>query len=774
MDVASFTGPELPKAMGRVWSCISESEVKEPVDAQNEALDPLFSFLAQSIIRSPNSVVIVKNLLSREGITISTCRILRTILTNLNTQSSTIIPNDEGNGAKASLQATELRDHIQNVMINNIPTSSLLREYWQSCDYDVLRIGNTESLHQSVPNLLELLYKYRNQTDEFSSDTVATVSLILTKVLECCIVHQNLREVVNKVVTFLVTAETSSSKNSATDFSNGAFCRTFCTKWRALLLNNTKIPDESFADTVLAVASAVCDHPSSVATLAFFGALLGDHFPSLGEYSKASFRIMLAMESFLSFCGSNLKEPVRGSDSMLNRLSPLLLLRRVPAAYFTVGRLHARNLDSSRIQDSSLKVEQYIGSIFELPWADCPRFPVTPEERRLAAEVAGRSFAFCGRIPTHPPQLSRPFTTFAWICRPIFTKLIQEVRTNNLKPMQIPLVKRARLALYTACHSIQKETCQDEEPYDHEYYKTASFAFYAVSIDLSGLTDDVANEIIQLQRGCIEFFAICFAQFLTHAELKESNRCHTGSSVKQLEHNQPVTNAISEPFGRIWQAIVNILQTNHLRSEDEWICSTEIDHGNPGDDAMAKPSVQSRTCLWNALALVAQRCDDNGSLTMFAEFTLLWIVEWATQQTSSESNVYHPMCSAAAMQVVFITITRSKSIDCLHRDGDSNNYIKLLYLWALRHLQNSESGKEMHHMLSMAALKLILALLTLASMISTTGSEASFCLDFEQINETVATLQRRLKTDVEDDVRGLSLNILSVLQVKAQEMDSGK
>ena len=168
------------------------------------------------------------------------------------------------------------------------------------------------------------------------------------------------------------------------------------------------------------------------------------------------------------------------------------------------------------------------------------------------------------------------------------------------------------------------------------------------------------------------------------------------------------------------------------------------------------------------MAVVGQRCDDkDGSLAFFASVTLVWIVEWTTKQNfPRESNVHHPMCSAAAMQVVFIIITRSKSIDSLRRDGDSGNHVRQLYRWALRDLQNSESGKEIRHMLSMAALKLILALLTLMSMIPDEGTEPSFCLDLEEINDTIATLQQKLNINVEDDIRGLSNKILSVLQLK--------
>ena len=216
---------------------------------------------------------------------------------------------------------------------------------------------------------------------------------------------------------------------------------------------------------------------------------------------------------------------------------------------------------------------------------------------------------------------------------------------------------------------------------------------------------------------------------------------------------------------------MNILQTGNLRPEDEWICSAEMDYGNPAHGVGSNPSVQTRTCLWNALARVCQYCDDNdGSLGIFATVTLVWIIEWATVQnyTSENNIVHHPMCSAAAMQVVFAVITRSKSMDSLWRDGNSGNYVRHLYRWALRELQNSlsEPGKEIRHMLSMAALKLILALLTLMSMIPDKGSETSFCLDLEEVNDTIAILQQKLKINVEDDVRRLSNKILSVLQLK--------
>lgn len=709
--------------------------------------------VAKGILDLPDGVKAIEALISRQGMGLCTIRIFFYILITFRISHS--LPAED-NMSKQHL----LCDYVQDKLIDGISTSCHVRNCLLVYDRAVLGDMSAGQLGRSMPKLLGL-YEQCKKQQGFSSDIESSITSILTWNLESHAVRGALSSMVDGVVTFLTN--TKHSEGGAAESSKDLVCSKFCDRWRCVLLKDAKLPDTGFADLLAAIARAISCHPSSVALLAFFGAIVGDDIPvNLSSIECTRFRVMLAVDRLFKFFADKMDEMQNIEHEIFRKLSPLLILRRVPISYFIISKEEAKMRIPSEFHIVSMQVLDYLASMLEIGPSSDHKHAV-PEERRLAAEVAGRAIGFGQGIQPdkQPASTSQVCSTFHCICAPSFRALIQESvhLGGQLESKSISLVRRARAALYAACHSIPSGLDGGEESGDDEYRSTASFAMYVLGLHLDDLEDEVSREVVQLQTGCIEFFAICLARTVS----KETSTKRVGPML-----DQSLSRALLDPLKQISDAIIRILKFGNPLPEDEWICATESYFLTDSTVVVKKVSLQAKACLWNSMILVAQRCNaDDGSLTTFGNSVLPLIAEYGSEaRSSSDEKLDHPLGSAAALQTAFTIITRSRSLDCLEgHDRPKTIFVRMLQDWALQAIRKKSLGIG-NGALRMAALKLLLALVTMDTIEGDNNSSIPSCLGREQLREILSAVKELSDHDPDSDIRALSSQILSLSNIK--------
>jgi hypothetical protein len=491
-----------------------------------------------------------------------------------------------------------------------------------------------------------------------------------------------------------------------------------------VLLGRLSTPETHFSDLVLASAQEVLLHPSSPAALAVFGIVLGQDIPDfVHSVEHSQTRIQLTMHALMKLCSNQLEESFNRDDwTVFQRLAPLLLLRRVPSQYFLKAGMSERNTTGVKdIQKWTTILASQVAKIFGFS-GDPERS--RPHELRLAAEVAGRLLKF-GMDPS---------STFQLICVPFFSEVIKKSTKGLLGSDAIESVQKARLALYAACFSLQPtEAFGDDTPY-HEYCSVASFAILVLDVNVDESDDTVRNELVQLQTGCIEFFTICMMQ-----KYQDRSRCCDPHTVA--------------PCARISLGIQNLLKLGYPDPNDEWIVGAFAKFVPTSNTTQKAVGHQALICLWNAMALVAQRLESrDGTLGRFAR-TNFWIAEWTRTER-------HPIVTSAAMQAIFITLTRLKELSCF---GDhQGTVVTIFHEWAFGVLQaNDENTGSTQNTLRLVALKLVLCLLSLEK--PTIGSGPGYLhASPERLGTTFNLIERLARTDPSTEIRTLSMQILGL------------
>ena len=694
-DSESHTSPGLPDIIRRVILSLPRKLSEEE---RWDEMDPISGYVAGCMARLENGTTMIEILVNEQGLTPFIVNVLCDIISFLQRHADS-----------EQTPADEVRFLIQDIFIARLAESHSIRTYLASSEsLPLWKNLGTARIATVTERLLARLHP-NDHRDTLSPDVESVVvSAIVT------MTTTSLREGTHALLLRAI-AESSSSddKEERRDFFSAIGAR-----WREVLLTDLKTPENHFGDLVLASAHEVLMNPSSTGALAVFGMILGHDMPDLIHPTHCvQTRILVAMKLLMKLCSNQLEECCREQNrTVFQRLAPLLLLRRVPRQYIlTTWRLEG---NKSGIDDDAATLAHRVARI--LVCSD-DYGQVTPQERRLAAEVASRWLKF-GRACS---------STFQLICTPIFSEIVANSSIRVLGADDMDLIRRARLALYVACYSLQPNADLVEETLYDEYCCVASFVLFVLDVVVDETDEAVRLELVQLQTGCIEFLSICVMK--VHRQPHgASEDCH-----------------IVTPYERISIGIQNLLKHGGHTPHDEWTVegvSNFVTSEATRDKVVGN---QAQICLWNALSLVAQRlecCD--GTLGKFAQ-SCSWIVEW----TKTES---HPTVTAAAMQTVFITLTRLKKLSCFGEHQLTVGVV--LHEWAFRVLQTKAKKDEpSQNTLRMAALKLLLCLLSLEAPDS--------CSDFlavlpERLGATLGVIERLAQTDPSREIRMLSMQIL--------------
>jgi hypothetical protein len=333
--------------------------------------------------------------------------------------------------------------------------------------------------------------------------------------------------------------------------------------------------------------------------------------------------------------------------------------------------------------------------------------------------------------------------------------------------LTLDAIKCSKAVLYAACYSVS--TMEKESDSSSGILCIASYVLGILRFKDLTETADGESELVQLQTGCIEFLARCLEAF---ASCRSQNRGITssGASTPSVQPIQDVgsVNVVSE-LALLYSSLVSILMGKVPKVK--WIRNyASLPNGIELQEASWSSS--ARICIWNAFLVVSQRAKDE-MLDVWAKMTLPWLVTWGSSKRVSacHEQLHHPLCEAAALQVAFIIITRTKSFDCLAGFGSDQSTIpgkvREIHKWSVQSINSKESniGEEYAgRTLRAAALKLMLAIVS----IDQTSHEHSIifhkCLGPSELAETFHTLKSTASIDHDPAIRRLAHQLAIPLQ----------
>lgn len=728
----------------------------DKVEPTSQAISIL---IARCIMAHNDSLDLLKVIISKLGINKCSILILMTLL------SSNPVPSGSDNELATQDINTDSHEAIvsyaSDLLISNISLSTYLQQRIMATHGRIFATSYLQ-LHSIVPRLIKLLHRREKGDGKEVGDMRPPIGAILTSIMEREVRLSNTDVLVDQVVKSLEKAIETEDIDRIAD----RVCSTFGGRWRRSLLESPGVGKEDFGDMLLSVGEAMLASPSSLVRLAVFGSLVG------GDISKKSFaagdsgdRILLAIQKITKFCMENLKqsEEETGVKGVFFRLSPLLMLRRIPPVYFQIAReeesrrgtcdlnklLHTLSGDLAGRLDIKTESE---------PTSKEEKLESSSEERRLCADIAGRCLSF-GEFSGNV----EPSSTFTRICMPAFSAFLRGAKKDSLS---LTSIRSARAALYATCIHIPYSS--DNERYQNDAYRlTASFAFQAISVGTDEVDVELSEDLVQLQTGCIEFFAVCFQRTLemqlgklrlsTTQLVEDAGQTKTWASVSQTSGY-----LVSDSLQQICQSVVTALKSG--KYDGASTDSSTMELLGPHIQRPNGLPITARTCLWNALIVVSQRCRDV-DLLRFSRSILPWVTGWGSE-AKPKDGVHHPLCDAAAMQVIFTLVTRSKSFDCFgSQEGQTKECIRQAHLWALKAV-NTNSGSTNNHsnqVRRLAALKLILAIVTIDS-IASEGSALPNCLGPGELGQTFTLIAGLSNLDPDPDVRGLASHIVGSLR----------
>lgn len=623
-----------------------------------------------------------------------------------------------------------LTTYIVDTLIEKITNSEYLRRRLQSTRHDfILPLQPAQ-----VAKLLAPLTSDARCVSRVAEEIESCVCALFDDMLEYSALKGKengfVEMFIEGLVAFVMNKE---DKKEASD----AILSMLGNRWGIVLLKRESVPTGSFAAVALTIADMMLRNPQNVSILTFFGSILVPiSLKPSREYDQSLQRIKLMVNGVIVLFISqfDLLTQHEKKASLLQRLGPLLLLRRIPASYFSAIRdhQHVSNLD---FVSQSKRLGDYLVAILE-------GTDFTREERRLAADILGRSFPYA-ETPS-----SMHTTLFSVLCRRSFANF---VGLSFKEPTEkiIHTIRQARAALYTTCVHLAS-TQRFPENVTVEYKKTAAFAACALATDLDLLVDAVSKELIELQTGCIEFFGTCFQKAI-------SQMLEDGSHDEMVEASEGANAADADtPMTAITRVILDILIVGSPRAQDLWILCASV------ESEFTKLSDQLRICLWNSLIITAQRCPiDDGSMLRFGRIFLPRLLRWNLQAVDLREEVSSPLCQAAAMQVLATLLTRANSLDIFKgHDKTSPDILN----WCLHSVQLAPIPSDSRHdKLRLAALKLLVALITFHSLSFGVSNGQSATFSPETLQKVISSIYHLATDDKNEDVRFLSSQLLQIV-----------
>jgi hypothetical protein len=438
------------------------------------------------------------------------------------------------------------------------------------------------------------------------------------------------------------------------------------------------------------------------------------------------------------------------SGDIFDRLAPLLLLRRLPASFFRIPERLLRQSewysDVEKLDPLLVELCSHVTRRLDNCHDGDGSKEYSSQERRLAAEIAGRSLPFGSG--SEPGDASKLFSCYEVICRPAFIRLQTTLRKQGQTKDDTLLLQlqSAKAALYAVCTALAYAS---EDETGGELLDVALF-----SIDM--LETNVEHDIFtQLQIGCMEFFANCFETFFRMSAL---HRMDPQRRVNTALCDTDETMTFLQATARIVDEIFTAARTGTGQMANGY---NLLSH-NRAASTQTRVSVEARICLWNSLVLVAQRCNSQKEhFRHFFDMVLPKTLEWGNEGPI-DGMTRHPLCVAAAMQVIIVLLSRTATEISSWKPAieDKRRSILEAHGWASKAFTARTNNGDIysHSSLRCNALKLMIATQVLAD---SSNGLASY-LTHQEMHERLSLLQMIATEDSDEQVRRLARQLLLV------------
>jgi len=470
----------------------------------------------------------------------------------------------------------------------------------------------------------------------------------------------------------------------------------------------------------------------------------------------------------------------QSSEEVFRRLSPLLMLRRVPHHYFhclyNASDIFV-HVTTNTIQGLATAVALRLDVMDE----NITSISVSAEERRLSAEIAGLSLPLfavdADRKLGSDGMHAAPYSFAASVLTPAFSRARPCISANDSKSQQMnqetkkSILRRARAALYALCCHVPIARDDDD---GSALFLASSFSFRVLS-----MMSEHCEDLAQLQRGCIELFALCQESLAHRLVLKGSSQESKVSRSGDLKEVRTGNTKISTAMPAIRRSSSYLDALSEISSTLVYIITDEksFPFCDQLDLCVEVFGEAPKTCFLNSMILVAQRCNlEDDGLGLFARRVLPPITTWGcgilSTSTAEEPQL---LCVAASLQLTFVVITRTKSFSCLASEnlksekGNSSleERVSLVHQWAIDAVCHDGSGCGAFVRVPMrkAGLKVVLAILTIDQISSDNNMEG--CLSPSSLGETFSALQRLVTIEADKEVLGLARQVLLRLRSHA-------
>jgi hypothetical protein len=450
--------------------------------------------------------------------------------------------------------------------------------------------------------------------------------------------------------------------------SEAAFLTWLVEPWRISLLTNKHVEDNRYMVTLESVCRVMFQNPDQTEPITIFGKLVDV------KEDVDSERVARGIASVLELCCMQITQ-MTDSNDIYDRLAPLLLIRRIPSslclALFEItfpGTQEFESLLTSLVNHLAKRLDMNEKS------------QISPVERKLAAEIAANHVPFDNDLAC---------SAFYGICSPAFRNLISAIKRSE--QVNQDLYRSSTASLFIAgCHIRRTRKS------GASFQAVSSFALWLL-LRVPRIND---QELLECQRGCIDFFASCFEASLSDASVQVTE-------ITAFLELVTFEDSLILP-GWLQNNIFNL----HFDSRDFQLAPLKI-------------------CAWNMLILVSQRL--SGSLQHFwANRMAPNILNWLETNKDKRAD--------APLQVLFILVTTTKALDCI--GNQRQRLIKVLR----QKLESHDSATRL------AALKVLLRIIVLdVDEFERLGQEAM---------ATYETVARVAQLDKEGEFRELAQHLI--------------
>jgi len=561
-----------------------------------------------------------------------------------------------------------------------------------------------------VPLIIDVTCTLTNN-DSTSKEIFDALSNSMSQKLEECLRSNEINHFVDSFVEKLLSIEVSCESKAS------KICECFAPRWREVLLVES-LGLGGYCQVLLAIARAVLRSPSSVGLLAMLGLFVGEPANYDFDSQRSRQSVFFGIRSVVQLCSHHLQDTSQSESrcDIFKRLSPLLLLRRIPSQLYQLAWKFSFGNECFEKADTVSTLSLLANEISARLTFEEPEGCFGPEERRLSAEVAGHCLPF---------DIDPACSCFQRICQPAFIKAL-----NGYSAPAGESFKPAKIALYAVVYFL---TVSVDPGSSDGLFATVAFALLMCEIPTPSYQLTEHRDLTQLQTlGCIELFASCLEQFFAYGKSDMSDIALSLSEI--LTDDSPDLEWAEKIAKRLFNVDSNLSLT-----------------------------IEMRFCLWKSFLEVSKRCPEkDGLLKRWAKSTMPLMIRRATMTYSIDSN--HPLSAANALQVVFILIVRTKSLECVEMIGTPAKTVHLIFHWALNSIEHPphDQGTRAVTLVKTAGLKLLVAIIT----IDQTRSGGVGHLDSMQVMKSLAVLKTVAASDYEPEVQQLAAQMLSTLKVQ--------